>query len=160
MVVISLRELCLREIARNVDGLSNVGDVPLDILRPSLAAVSAGKLLDLERINGWNDQSLWRDLVLRDFASAAPRNATDWRSTYSNLERQKRDKLSSVRAKLKTMYSGHDAKKEAKQARSLEALPVRKGHTNRTVSGGVNSKRKAHPLFAKSLKQAKMAMRS
>jgi hypothetical protein len=177
----SLKDLCLREVSRNLDGLSDLGDVPFALIKSAFTHVSAAKLTELERVNQWPAElclDLWARLVARDFGkretsttltttSSSTRSLLEtlelqaqsgipnWKELYRDLEREKKDKLDKVKSKLAGVYKKAEDRKSLISTIQLTNVPVRRG------KHGDNGVKKATkpPLFAKALKQAKQATR-
>ena len=157
----TLKDLCLREVAHNLDGLSVLGAVPFTLISSAFTHVTAAKLTELETVNQWPPDlclDLWHQLVTRDFRnSQTPTDSTlSWRDLYRELEKEKKDKLDRVKAKLAGVYKRAEDRKEIVRTQPLTNLPATK--RGKHSDGGVK-KGKPPALFAKALKQAKQATR-
>lgn len=162
----TLRDLCLRQLSRHIDGLTDVGCVPFEMIAPVLKQCSAAKLAELEAINGWPAESTseyWKALCLRDFGSSALSSTSGetnkWADVYRLLEQSKKDKLEKMRSSLKAQYGRVEQKKIANRTVVIDRLPPKK--RGKGSGGGISPKgvvpRKS--LFAKALKETKLAMR-
>lgn len=84
-MVLSLHEMCIRVLQKNVDALEYTGGVPYDILEPILLKCSANQLDQIEYYNpylGEDTNELWKKHALRQFRGKKRQEMESWREMY------------------------------------------------------------------------------
>lgn len=84
-VVLSLHEMCIRVLQKNVDALEYTGGVPYDILEPILLKCSASQLDQIEYYNpylGEDTNDLWKIHTQRQFRGKKRQEMESWREMY------------------------------------------------------------------------------
>lgn len=84
-VVLSLHEMCIRVLQKNVDALEYTGGVPYDILEPILVKCSANQLDQIEYYNPYlaeDTNGLWEKHVLRNCRGKKRMEMESWREMY------------------------------------------------------------------------------
>ncbi|KAI8056824.1 RNA polymerase II transcription factor SIII subunit A-domain-containing protein [Syncephalis plumigaleata] len=87
----SLVHLCQAILRANIHALTDIGDIPFELIQPVLIRCSAEQLLSLETINislRSETQDLWKALVVQEYPRVAAEHRTteqcepSWRRIY------------------------------------------------------------------------------
>lgn len=90
-VVLSLHEMCIRVLQKNVDALEYTGGVPFDILEPILLKCSAAQLDQIEYYNPYlaeDTNDLWKVHVQRHCRGKKRQEMESWREMYQVSEEE------------------------------------------------------------------------
>ncbi|NXX76917.1 ELOA1 protein, partial [Urocolius indicus] len=94
--MLTLYELCIRELQNNIDLLREVGGVPFEILEPVLTRCTPEQLFRIEECNPtFTEESdhLWKKHCQRDFKNDNLLEYESWREMYLRLFNQREEKL-------------------------------------------------------------------
>ena len=135
----SLVFMTQRACLRNLPGITDVGDVPYDILRPILRKITNPQQLhDLETQSPHiadADAELWRAFIARDIPAwqsklVEPANPRSWWKVYKKLMKEEKRATEEVEERLSAAMGGLSKKREENQAKfvgKVIAQPVTRG---------------------------------
>ncbi|KZV92177.1 hypothetical protein EXIGLDRAFT_836653 [Exidia glandulosa HHB12029] len=156
----TLSQYCHRVVAKNIDFLDDIDNVPYHLLKPVLVTVSAQSLLRLERKaphialedEGTPSVSyVWHALCLREFPSADLEDADpdSWRDFYQELKEEAESRIEQAASRMRHLRDEERALKRARQIVVTDKPPpARRGR-----GGPVRPK----TLFEKTRKEARKA---
>ncbi|KAL1609529.1 hypothetical protein SLS59_001035 [Nothophoma quercina] len=164
MPVPSLYELARQRLIKNIDMLTDVGDIPFDFLEPVLRHIqNPAQLQELEenceQLQGRTGE-IWKRYIKRDVPDwdkkpHRPSDERNWSKVYRKLmrdaEKEKQDQENQLKEQMKALQAGRDVNKTVimTTSKSYGARPG--GHWS--TSGGGSFGRSAPPA-----KTGKVAM--
>lgn len=102
--VVSLHEMCIRVLQKNIDALEYTGGVPYDILRPVVERATPDQLLTLEHYNPYlmdDSDSLWQQHCGRKFRGYKRREMESWREMFARCTAEQEKRLSILTENIK-----------------------------------------------------------
>ncbi|CAG8646106.1 13572_t:CDS:10, partial [Ambispora gerdemannii] len=143
----SLVDICISKIIQNIEMLNDIGNVPVDLLRPVLKSVSAEQLKRLQDNSeelAEVSNGLWRDLCLREFRNddAADKRIRDelynHEKLYWELDKKRKIKQEEDERRIQILaentrkrYAREEEKKERKKIKVLPFTPLPKNRNSR-----------------------------
>ncbi|KAL8809733.1 MAG: hypothetical protein Q9223_007881 [Gallowayella weberi] len=128
----SLADMARRTLGKNITNLTDIGDLPYDMVRSILLKIeNPNQLQKLEetcpQLYGADDE-LWINFIKRDVPNAAekmlyPKNPKSWWKVYRKMQQDHQREVDADVAKLKAAYSGIKAVKMQHQSRVMEGVP-------------------------------------
>lgn len=154
----TLSQYCHRVVAKNIDFLHDVGDVPYRVLKPVLDVCSAQSLLRLERKAphiALEDEEVWRALCLREFPALElddDGEPDSWRDYYHELKEDAESRIEQAASRMRSLREEERAHKRARQIVVTDKQPP----TRRARGGAPRPK----TLFEKTRKEAQKASKA
>ncbi|KAL2358376.1 RNA polymerase II transcription factor SIII subunit A-domain-containing protein [Cryomyces antarcticus] len=158
----SLLDLSRRACIRNIDGITDVGDLPYHLLRPILLKIeNPEQLREIEtaspQICG-HDAELWRAFMKRDIPNwekkpHEPRNPNSWGKVYRKLLREDEEEQRQSEEVLRAALNIRKEEKEKNQATIIhkvidpekrKARPAAKSSSTALLSFGGGSRTKTN----------------
>ncbi|KAL8715983.1 MAG: hypothetical protein Q9220_000650 [cf. Caloplaca sp. 1 TL-2023] len=128
----SLKRLALEVIIRNISQLTDIGDVPYEIIRPVLLKIENPTQLQhlseaCPQLYG-PDEELWKAFIKRDIPKwekkiLYPKNPKSWWKVYRKLQREHEAEVKEDTAKLEAAFNGIKTEKGRHQSRVMEGVP-------------------------------------
>ncbi|KAL8683503.1 MAG: hypothetical protein Q9186_000543 [Xanthomendoza sp. 1 TL-2023] len=128
----SLGDLARRALVKNITNLTDIGDIPYDMIRPVLLKLeNPNQLQKLEEASPQLygvDAELWINFIKRDIPNAEekmlyPKNPKSWWKVYRKMRQEHQKEVDADAAKLKAAYNGIKAVKKQHQSRIMEGVP-------------------------------------
>ncbi|KAI4162367.1 MAG: hypothetical protein LQ342_004082 [Letrouitia transgressa] len=126
MPVQSLKDLCYRGLGKGIDYLTDVGEIPYQILRPALMKIENPQQLKLlesmsPQLIG-ADAEIWRGFIKRDIPKwqdkiYEPKNPKYWWKVYENLAANLKQELDDSAEQLKARMKDLKAQKDTRQSK-------------------------------------------
>lgn len=106
--VLSLHELCIRFLQKNIDALEYTGGVPFEILKPVLERASPEQLELFENFNPYlmeDSDVLWQQHCQRKFKACKRQEMETWRDMYYRCTQEQEARLNSLTNNIKKSQS-------------------------------------------------------
>ncbi|CAG8625717.1 2188_t:CDS:10, partial [Ambispora leptoticha] len=139
----SLVDICISTIIRNIEMLNDIGNVPIDLLRPVLKSVSAEQLKRLQD-NSEELAEVSNDLCLREFRSdyladkRIREELYNHEKLYWELDKERKTKEEEDERRIQILventrkrYAKEEAKKEKKKIKVLPVMPLPRNRSSR-----------------------------
>ncbi|KAI9712419.1 MAG: hypothetical protein M1820_001632 [Bogoriella megaspora] len=138
----SLLTVCQRTLAKHIDQLEDIGNVPYEFIRPALLKIhTAEQLQQLEQncpqLVG-QDGEIWLNLIKRDIPNwenrpHTPKDPTKWWKVYRKLQNDVAEEQREAEEKLIAALNKHQAQKEEKKSTFIQKA-LDPGKTGKTTS--------------------------
>ncbi|KAI4216968.1 MAG: hypothetical protein LQ351_000917 [Letrouitia transgressa] len=126
MPVQSLKDLCYRGLCKGIDYLTDIGEIPYQILRPALMKIENPQQLKLlesmsPQLIG-ADAEIWRGFIKRDIPKwqdkiYEPKNPKNWWKVYETLAANLKQELDDSAELLKARMKDLKAQKDTRQSK-------------------------------------------
>ncbi|KAL9600731.1 MAG: hypothetical protein Q9219_002972 [cf. Caloplaca sp. 3 TL-2023] len=133
MPVPSLAELTRKELIKNISTLTDIGDVPYEVIRPVLMKIDDPEQLQLleeasPQLYGV-DQDVWISLIKRDVPDADkkmlyPKNPKSWWKVYCKMRTNHEQEVQEDALQMKAAFNGLQAARDNRQAKFMEGVPT------------------------------------
>ncbi|KAL9034410.1 MAG: hypothetical protein Q9214_007055, partial [Letrouitia sp. 1 TL-2023] len=126
MPVRSLKDVCYRALGKGIDYLTDVGEIPYQMLRPALIKIENPQQLKLlESISPQligADEEIWRSFIKRDIPKwqdkiYEPKNPKHWWKVYETLAASLKQELDDSAEQLKARMKDLKAQKDTRQSK-------------------------------------------
>ncbi|KAL8930765.1 MAG: hypothetical protein Q9208_000306 [Pyrenodesmia sp. 3 TL-2023] len=128
----SLAELTRRALTKNLSNVTDVGDIPYQIIRPVLLKLENPNQLQMleeqsPQLYG-ADAEIWISLIKRDIPDGGsklltPKNPENWWKVYRKMRNDYEKVVQNDAAKLKAAFTGIQSAKDSRQIRIMEGIP-------------------------------------
>ncbi|KAL8719467.1 MAG: hypothetical protein Q9225_003538 [Loekoesia sp. 1 TL-2023] len=128
----SLTQLTRRVITKNISMLTDIGDIPYNVIRPVLLKIENPKQLQLleeasPQLYGV-DGEIWIALIKRDIPDAEkrmlyPKNPKSWWKVYRKMRQVYETEAQEDAARLKAAFTGLKSEKDKRQILVKEGIP-------------------------------------
>ncbi|KAL8908425.1 MAG: hypothetical protein Q9207_000844 [Kuettlingeria erythrocarpa] len=128
----SLSELTRRALIKNITNVTDIGDIPYQIVRPVLLKIENPKQLQMleersPQLYG-ADAEIWISLIKRDIPDGDtkllyPKNPENWWKVYRKMRNDYEKVVQNDAAKLKAAFTGIQSAKDSRQIRIMEGIP-------------------------------------
>lgn len=108
LTVLSLHELCIRFLQKNIDALEYTGGVPFEILKPVLERATPEQLNLFEHYNPYlmdDSDCLWQQHCQRRFKAYKRQEMETWREMYYRCMNEQENRLSKLTRNIKESQS-------------------------------------------------------
>ncbi|KAL1922306.1 uncharacterized protein VTP21DRAFT_9845 [Calcarisporiella thermophila] len=160
----SLTKLCQNAIIKNLDMLSDVGDVPWRLLEPILKMATPRQLTIIEqhnkeRFKPADTDYLWEKHCLENFREVREKyirgelgKISSWRKLFLSCENEKEKKMQEVGAKLRDKYKKLEEERRRKQLKITASTPSLIRKSEKVIS---KAQPKPKSLMDKARREAK-----
>ncbi|KAK5725558.1 hypothetical protein LTR15_003746 [Elasticomyces elasticus] len=144
MPVASLLSMAIRGCTRNITGITDVADMPYDIIKPVLRKIqNPDQLHEIEENSPHiadSDSELWRAFIARDIPNwqekiLEPKNPRSWWKVYRKLVRDEKKAKEAQEEELRAAMSGLSQKREENKATFVERVVPMKSKERAFVDG-------------------------
>ncbi|KAI4192501.1 MAG: hypothetical protein LQ346_004273 [Caloplaca aetnensis] len=128
----SLSELTRRALTKNIANVTDIGDIPYQIIRPVLLKIENPNQLQMleersPQLYG-ADAEIWVSLIKRDIPDGDkkllyPKNPENWWKVYRKMRNDYEKVVQNDAAKLKAAFTGIQSAKDSRQIRIMEGIP-------------------------------------
>ncbi|XP_061846843.1 elongin-A-like [Colius striatus] len=148
--MLTLYELCIRELQNNIDLLREVGGVPFEILEPVLTRCTPEQLFRIEECNPtFTEESdhLWKKHCQRDFKNDNLLEYESWREMYLRLFNQREEKLKLLTRSILSSQSEKPKGRQVKMAYMTSAAkPPRNIRRQQEIHGTAEPVTQLHAI--------------
>ncbi|KAL8749953.1 MAG: hypothetical protein Q9184_006603 [Pyrenodesmia sp. 2 TL-2023] len=128
----SLTELTRRALTKNISNVTDIGDIPYQIIRPVLLKIENPNQLQMleeqsPQLYG-ADAEIWISLIKRDIPDGGskllmPKNPENWWKVYRKMRNDYEKVVQNDAAQLKAAFTGIQSAKDSRQIRIMEGIP-------------------------------------